>query len=149
MAGAYSMTALFWIIGLLNMLNGLWMLLAPESWYHSVPAAVPDTGPLNLHFVRDIGAAFTTIGLAFCAVAPRAERHRGVVLATTPFFILRALVHVADLASGRLPHGHWLIDLPSVFLPAGLLSILCLPRWWRPGTAADGLASGVRSIHAD
>ncbi|HZP40623.1 MAG TPA: DUF4345 family protein [Candidatus Binatia bacterium] len=119
------------ILGLLNVANGVWMLLAPASWYYRLPAGVPDTGPLNPHFVRDVGAAFTTIGVAFLATAPRAERHREVLLAATLFFALHALVHVADLASGRLGPAHWAIDLPGVFLPALVLAALCLPRWWR------------------
>jgi hypothetical protein len=125
------MTALFWVLGLFNVANGLWMLGAPADWYEHLPAGVPDTGPLNLHFVRDIGAAFTTIGVAFCAAAPRAREHRAVVLAAGLFSVLHALVHVADLLAGRLPHDHWLIDLPGVFVPAIFLSVLALPRWWR------------------
>jgi uncharacterized protein YjeT (DUF2065 family) len=125
------MQAIFWIFGLVNVANGLWMLLAPEAWYHDLPAGVPDTGPLNLHFVRDIGAAFTTIGIAFLAAAPRPSQRRGVLLAATVFYVLHALVHVADLASGRLHAEHWLIDLPGVFLPALLLVVMSLPRWWK------------------
>jgi hypothetical protein len=120
------MRLFFRIVGLLNLANGLWMLAAPARWYHDLPAGVPDTGPLNLHFVRDIGAAFTTIGVVLLVAAPS----RGVLLATTLFYVLHALVHVADLASGRLEPAHWLIDLPGVFLPAVLLGVLCLPRWW-------------------
>jgi hypothetical protein len=123
-------SALFWVLGLLNLANGLWMIAAPESWYHRLPAAVPHTGPLNTHFVRDIGAAFITIGVAFCVTAPRARRHRGVVLAAGLFLGLHALIHVADLLAGRLPPEHWLIDLPGVFLPAILLAVLALPQWW-------------------
>jgi hypothetical protein len=126
------MRALFWIFGILNLANGLWMLLFPESWYLRLPAAVPDTGPLNVHFVRDIGAAFTTIGIVLCVAAPNAPRRRGVLLGVTVFYVLHAVLHVADLLSGRLHHGHWLIDFPAVFLPAIVLSILCLPRWWQP-----------------
>jgi len=127
------MQAVFWVLGLLNVANGLWMLLAPESWYHGLPAGVPDTGPLNVHFVRDIGAAFTTIGVAFCAAAPRPAYRRGVLLGATLFYVLHAAVHVADLFTGRLHYEHWLIDTPGVFLPAIILGVLCLPRWWRQG----------------
>ena len=34
--------------------NGLFMLLAPSTWYHFVPG-VTHTGPFNQHFIRDIG----------------------------------------------------------------------------------------------
>src|SRR6266487_2284882 len=108
-----GMRTTFRILGLLNLANGLWMLLAPAGWYLHLPAAVPDTGPLNPHFVRDVGAAFVTIG------------------AVTLFYVLHAVVHVTDLAAGRLDASHWLIDLPGVFLPALVLGALCLPRWWK------------------
>jgi hypothetical protein len=124
------MHAVFWFLGLTNLANGLWMLLAPEHWYLHLPAGVPDTGPLNVHFVRDIGAAFATAGLALCVAAPQAPYRRGVMLGITPFFVLHGLVHVGDLLAGRLEFTHWLIDLPGVFLPAIVLGVLCLPRWY-------------------
>jgi len=113
------MRTFFWLFGVLNLGNGLWMLVSPASWYHRLPAALPDTGPLNLHFVRDIGAAFATIGVTLCVAAPEAPRRRGALLAATLFYVLHALVHVADLLGGRLHPGHW----------------LCLPRWWQPEAA--------------
>lgn len=124
------MKRIFWFFGLFNTANGLWMLFAPRSWYYGLPAGVPDAGPLNLHFVRDLGAAFLTLGLAFWFAAPRAARHRGVVLAAAAFYALHALIHVFDLATGRLPGHHWLLDLPGVFLPAVALAVLSAPRWW-------------------
>ena len=127
-----SMQLLFWILGLSNLANGVWMLLAPEHWYQHLPAAVPDTGPLNVHFVRDIGAAFCTVGIALCASAPHAPRRRGVILCVSIFFVLHAVIHVADMLGGRLHHNHWLIDFPGVFLPAIIFGVLCLPRWWPP-----------------
>lgn len=39
------------------------MLVAPEHWYNTVPG-VKITGPANIHFIRDIGAAFLTSGMA-------------------------------------------------------------------------------------
>src|SRR5207244_7374471 len=115
----------FRILGLLNLANGLWMLLAPAGWYLHLPAAVPDTGPLNPHFVRDVGAAFTTIGVVLLLAAPS----RGVLLAVTLFYVLHAVVHVADLTAGRLGPSHWLIDLPGMLVLAFVLGALCPPRW--------------------
>jgi hypothetical protein len=126
------MRVVFWLFGILNLANGLWMLASPASWYHHLPAGVPDTGPLNFHFVRDIGSAFTTIGIAFCVAAPDAPRRRSVMVGAAVFYVLHALVHVADLMDGRLLPDHWLIDLPGVFLPAVVMVVLSLPRWWAP-----------------
>jgi hypothetical protein len=123
------MRAIFLFFAVLNVANGLWMLWAPEAWYHELPAGVPDTGPLNTHFVRDIGAAFLTIGVAFFVASSRPGMRRGVLLFATMFFVLHAAVHVLDLLTGHLHAGHWLIDLPGVFLPALLLVVLCLPRY--------------------
>jgi hypothetical protein len=124
------MKKLFWFFGFFNIANGLWMLFAPRAWYYRLPAGVPDTGSFNAHFVRDIGAAFLTLGLAFCFAAPRALRHRSVVLAAAVFYVLHTLIHVFDLTTGRLAAHHWLIDLPGVFLPAIVLVVLSAPRWW-------------------
>jgi hypothetical protein len=124
------MSVLFLVLAVVNIANGLWMLIAPEGWYHGLPAGVPDTGPLNTHFVRDIGAAFFTIGAAFAVATVRPEMRRGVLVFATMFYVLHAAVHVLDLVDGNLPVSHWLIDLPGVFLPALLMAVLCLPRYW-------------------
>jgi len=124
------MRAFFWFFGILNLANGLWMLLVPANWYRYLPAGVPDTGPLNVHFVRDIGAAFITMGVALCVTAPDAPRRRGVILAVMLFYVLHAAVHVADIVTGHLHGEHWLVDFPGVFLPALVLLVLSLPQWW-------------------
>ena len=48
---------LFLLLGAAMLGNALWMLAGPMHWYTELPAAVPDTGPFNAHFVRDIGCA--------------------------------------------------------------------------------------------
>ena len=55
-------------MGIGSIANGLWMLADPGHWYEHLPAGVPDTGPLNAHFVRDIGCAFLTMGGALVAI---------------------------------------------------------------------------------
>ena len=51
------------LVGALMAGNGIIMVVDPPAWYASVPG-VADTGPLNLHFVRDIGFAYFTAGAA-------------------------------------------------------------------------------------
>jgi hypothetical protein len=46
-----------WVFGISLVANGVMMLAAAAGWYGAVPG-VPDTGPFNPHFVRDIGAAY-------------------------------------------------------------------------------------------
>lgn len=49
-------------LGVFLGLNGVFMLAQPASWYAAVPGVL-ETGPLNTHFVRDIGAAYGLVGL--------------------------------------------------------------------------------------
>ena len=71
-------TWVFLISGLGNLANGFWMLARPAHWYATLPAAVPDFGPLNEHFVRDIGATFTMLGIALLWATVRVGVRVGV-----------------------------------------------------------------------
>jgi hypothetical protein len=122
--------AFYIVASALALANGAWMLAAPGSWFTTLPAGLPDTGPFNAHLVRDFGVAFAMMGagLAWCARNP--SRARGVHLAVTVFLAAHALIHVADLLGGRLPHRHWLLDAPFTFVPP-LLFLALLPAVWR------------------
>jgi hypothetical protein len=119
---------ILWLLGALHLANAFWMLFAPESWYALLPAGVPDTGCLNVHFVRDIGCAFLSSGVALlwaAATSNAAVRFACVTLATL-FVAGHAGVHLFDLARGALSPRHWLLDLPGVFAPALLLAVFAL-----------------------
>ena len=103
-------------LGLLLGANGFLMLVDPAGWYAMVPG-VPETGPLNAHFVRDIGAAYLVTGAAIAALALDA-RAAPAALAGALFLTLHALVHVADAMAGRTHAEHVLAELASVFAPA-------------------------------
>ena len=84
------------------------------------------TGPLNPHFVRDIGCAYLIAGATLAAFAVDA-RARPAALAGAAFLALHAFVHLWDLASGRESLHHFLGDLPTVFLPPALALWLAWP----------------------
>ena len=112
-----------WTIGLAvagaaNLANAAWMLADPAGWYAGLPAAVPDTGPLNEHFVRDVGGAFAVLGVALLWGAFRPRLRAPLLAMCALFYVLHALVHVTDTLAGRLSAAHWLIDLPGVYVPA-------------------------------
>ena len=126
------MLRIFYIVAaIFSLFNGLWMFFYPLSWYNDLPAAVPDTGPYNGHFIRDLGVAFAVVGLAFgwCTFHPK--RCREVHIALTIFFTGHALIHVMDLLKGTVPHSRWLLDLPAVFLPCLIMIVLALPPVWK------------------
>jgi hypothetical protein len=131
--------AIFWLLvvsALVSTANATWMLVDPLRWYHDLPAGVPDTGPYNEHFVRDIGSAFATMAVAlfWAAFAPR-WRPPLVAIAAL-FLVAHAALHVFDTARGFLDHHHWLLDLPGVYLPALLLA----PIAWRELRRAEASA---------
>jgi hypothetical protein len=111
-------------LGLALAANGLFMLFDPAGWYALAPG-VPETGPLNLHFVRDIGCAYTLAGLALAGLAFN-ERAWPAALIGALFLTLHALIHVADGFSGRVHANHVLTDLVSVHAPAAIALWLVL-----------------------
>lgn len=119
---------IYLVFSLVNLLNGAWMLLFPQSWYTDLPADVPHTGPFNAHFVRDLGVAFLVAGVAFAWSARNIDRAYPVHIGLTIFFTGHALIHLVDILTGHLPETHWLIDIPGVFLPALIMLVLSVPR---------------------
>jgi uncharacterized protein YjeT (DUF2065 family) len=114
-----------WIVGLSLITNGLTMLVVPDAWYALVPG-VPQTGPLNPHFVRDIGAAYLVAGATLVWFAiDRAALPAAV--AGAAFLAIHAMIHLWDAAAGR-EHAHQLlVDLPTVFLPPALAIWIAWP----------------------
>jgi hypothetical protein len=113
------------ILGIGLVLNALLMLAVPAAWYAALPG-VTQSGPLNPHFVRDIGAAYLVAGAALCgfAASPKA---RPAAQAGAAFLALHALVHLRDAAAGREQIQQLLLDLVTVFLPAVLAAWIAWP----------------------
>ncbi len=117
---------LLMILGVGTLANALWMLAGPLHWYTDLPAAVPDTGPFNPHFVRDIGCAFLTTAIALIWAAKSHRFRFPLVVVAAIFLSAHAILHVYDTLRGALGHDHWLLDLPGVYLPGVLLPIIAL-----------------------
>ncbi len=115
---------IFLILGIGMLANALWMLVGPMHWYTDLPAAVPDTGPFNAHFVRDIGCAFLTVGVALVWAAYDARYRVPLAVVSAIFLTAHAILHVYDTLRDALPHTHWWLDLPGVYVPAILLIVL-------------------------
>ena len=104
-------------VGLLTIGNALWMLIGPMHWYTDLPAAVPDTGPFNPHFVRDIGCAFLATGGALVWGFRNPTYGTPLVSIAALFLAAHAVLHAYDTLRGALGHDHWLLDLPGFYLP--------------------------------
>jgi hypothetical protein len=113
---------LLFVFGLGSLGNAVWMLVSPLGWYHDLPAAVPDFGPFNPHFVRDIGCAFATVGLALVWAALAPARRVALVGVACVFYAAHAALHVFDTLRGAVELDHVLLDFPGVYLPALVLA---------------------------
>lgn len=118
--------AILAIVAAAFLANALYMLADPLGWYGAV-AGVPDTGPFNPHFVRDIGVAYLTLALATAAAARWLGHALPLLAVVTLYLGLHALLHLWDVAAGRLEPDHLLIDAPGVFLPVLVVALL---TWW-------------------
>ena len=121
-----ALVAAIAVLAAATSINGVWMLGAPLHWYNNVPAGVPDYGPFNAHFVRDIGIAFLTVGAALGWAAVRPAARFELVAVAAIFAVLHGVLHVLDTARGHVDSSHWLLDAPGVYLPAG---VLCWLLW--------------------
>jgi len=111
--------------GLFLSANGIFMLLAPLTWYESVPG-VTDTGFFNQHFVRDIGIIQLFLGLAFIAGLLRTEQRIGLWAAATLWLIAHGLFHFWEVAVGICAPSAIPRDFAAVQLPALIGVVLTL-----------------------
>lgn len=133
-------TIIFALFAAGNLANGLWMLANPGHWYIHLPANVPGSGPLNEHFVRDIGCIFALIGIALAVAVFRPRFRLTALLFATGFYGAHALVHVYDSLRGLFPAGQWRYDLIPVYGTALLL--VALSAWL---ARSDGVGPTMRS----
>ena len=114
------------VIGVIAAGFSLWMLASPNSWYAQFPRMIAEFGDFNVHFVRDLGAAYFTFGCA-CIWAARTPAARIPVMGLiTLFFGIHALIHVFDTLRGHVDMDHFLLDFPLTYLPAILLVVVFL-----------------------
>lgn len=118
-------TAICFVIGLLNILNAIWMLIAPQHWYYNLPANVPESGPLNVHFVRDLGCIFLLLGCGLLVGGFGLVQFRlPLFTMNTLFNVLHMIVHIHEIVSGRLRIGIFWIDLPFIYFPTIITCLL-------------------------
>ncbi|TWT02597.1 hypothetical protein [Reyranella sp. CPCC 100927] len=105
--------------------NGLFMLVAPETWYYAVPG-VTETGFYNQHFIRDIGIIQLFLSVAFGIGMFRSERRIGLWAAATLWLSAHAVFHLWEVAVGICSPSAILRDFAGVSLPAIFGAMLTL-----------------------
>lgn len=137
-------TVMALVIGLGLFANGVFMLVAPETWYWTVPG-VPVRGAFNQHFVRDIGIQYLLMGVAFAYGALNSQHRLLLWWLPTTWLVGHAVFHVLEVAAGLCGPEYLLVDFAGVTLPA----LICLGlvyghyRLRRGGSQAHSKAAGV------
>lgn len=109
------------LLGAISVGNGLWMMSSATTWFHKMPVGAEDTGPLNAHFVHDVGLVYLLVGIGAFWCASKLKDCIEVHLGITLFMGGHALIHSIEILLQDLPSSHWLIDFPLVTLPALIL----------------------------
>lgn len=111
------MRSLLFALALLQFVNGVLMLSAPQFWYAAVPG-VTETGPFNSHFVRDIGLGFLSAGCALGMASWYAAIARPLVAVASIFLLGHALLHLAEMVLHGSSPGHAARDIALIVIPA-------------------------------
>ncbi len=90
------------LVGVLHVVNGAAMLIAPMNWYAAVPG-VTSTGPFNHHFILDIGMAFIASGAMLALGARLNASAASFAVAGASWPILHALIHVTSWFTAGFP----------------------------------------------
>lgn len=101
------------LLGLFHLINGIWMIVAPESWYAAVPG-VPLEGPFNHHFIGDIGFAFAASGAGMLMALRAGVAAAAFCLAGATWPTLHACFHVWEWIRDGLPSD------PHILVSTGL-----------------------------
>ncbi len=121
-------------LAILGLANGLVMLTLPSFWYAETPG-VAETGPLNVHFIRDIGLAYLAASLAMWFGIRRKD---ALLLALSAIFSAgHAATHLIDHGVGHGAHGVAAIagEFIGIYLPAAITLLLALIWINRPKEA--------------
>lgn len=110
-------TGIALLLGLAMLGNGVFMTMAPESWYWMVPG-VPDRGPFNQHFVRDIGFIYMLAGAAFIYGSVYTRHRLTLWLMPTAWLVCHAIFHIWEVVVGICGPESLVEDFAGVTLPA-------------------------------
>lgn len=109
-----------------NFINGIWMLVDPGHWYTNLPGRVPDFGPLNEHFVRDLGCLFLMFAVLAIKGALQSDWRGNALFIMQLWYLPHAFVHLFDTFRGLVAMEHLYMDIPLCYAPPLVIGILQL-----------------------
>jgi len=115
---------LIWAFVAFYMLTGLYIAVFPHDFYLNAPGA-QETGPYNMHFLRDVGFAFIT---SSAAIGYGVHVHaKPVMVFGSLWLLIHGLFHLTLWAMhGAYLDGAAAIDAVTVSIPAVAIFALCM-----------------------
>ena len=126
---------LLWALVAFYLLTGLYLAITPISFYETAPG-VSDTGPYNMHFIRDVGFAFivSALGIAFGL----RRKLKVLIVFGSAWLVAHGLFHlVLWFQHSNHTSATALTDLAIVVLPAGVLAYLAATYRLEPNAESN------------
>jgi hypothetical protein len=93
------------------------------SWYELTPGA-SETGPFNVHFVRDIGIAFTAAGAGlWLAVSSVSWKSASTAIVAMIFIGGHGVLHFVEMFAHHLSLAEGLRDTALIVAPAAIATV--------------------------
>ena len=116
-----AMTIVLYVLGAYHFATGIVAYFMTEFFYERFTA---HTGPLNEHFLGDVGAAYMTAGLALL-LAAYIDRWRVPFSVSAVLFLgLHSLIHITEMVTGQLDGTQTASDLVTVILPTVFVGVV-------------------------
>lgn len=87
-------------VGGLSLCTAAYIWGATQHWYDSVPGVV-ETGPLNMHFARDVALAYLASGVGLIWAGMKLEKSAGMIGAL--WLVLHAVFHISIWINRGMP----------------------------------------------
>ena len=113
---------ILWGLVVYYLITGLYIAVLPLVFYETGPG-VSDTGPYNMHFLRDVGFAFTASSLGIAYGLKR--KLKPLVVFGTAWLAMHGLFHLILWFMHPSSEGA-VNDLVLVVLPAAVVTYLAL-----------------------
>lgn len=100
------------VVAIFALANGVFMLADPINWYFAIPN-VRFTGPPNLHFIRDIGAAYFCCGVMLGYAAFNPSGRWLAAFSGSLWLIGHGMIHVWEVGVGICGPARFWSDSPG------------------------------------
>lgn len=120
---------ILWVVGIPQLVTGIWAFVAPASWFRAFPGLdlgwVSSLGPYNEHLVTDVGALLMALGLLLVLAGYVLDRRvvQFTVLVQVIFALPHLIYHLVAISKEPAASGllQMLVLALQVILPLSLL----------------------------